>query len=253
MFGLELAELMYIIGTILILPAIIFAFWAQWKVHSAFEEYSKIPSQRGLTGAQVARKLLNENGCTDVQVIKTHGHLSDHYDPHKKVVALSEDVYNSTSLASIGIAGHECGHAIQHHTHYKPLMLRQLVIHSTSFINKMLMPLIIISLFASFFVTSATIMGFPSETFWFVLILAFCVIYAVSFLINLITMPTETNASARAKKLLRQGGYLYDNEEYYGVSRVLGAAAMTYLAGLVISLAYLLRYLGLLLMMVRRD
>jgi len=250
---MDIAELMYIIGTLLILPAILFAFIAQGKVSSAFNRYSQVASASGITGAQLARRLLDQNGCSHVTVEQSkHGHLSDHYDPRKRAVRLSHDVFNSTSLAALGVAAHEVGHAIQHQQKYLPLMIRQIVIKSTSLINKALMPLIIIGLLASIFVTGTTIMGMASEDFWFVLIILFCAIYMISFLINLITLPTEYNASARAKKLLREGNYLFDAEEYQAVSNVLGAAALTYLAGLIVSLAYLLRFLGLLLTIARR-
>jgi Zn-dependent membrane protease YugP len=242
-----MADLMYIVGSLLILPAIIFALIAQFKVQSAFSQYSQVSSARGLTGAQVARRLLDENGCSHVEVQKVGGHLSDHYDPRKKSVFLSDGVYNSTSLAAIGIAAHECGHAIQHHTKYLPLMLRQIVIKSTSLINKVLLPLIIIGLIFSVLAAGSTIMGYASEDFFFYLILGFCIMYMISFLVNLITLPTEFNASSRAKKLLRKGNYIYDTEEYGAISAVLGAAALTYVAGLIVSLAYMLRFLGLLL------
>jgi len=248
---MDIAELMYIIGTILILPAIIFGFIAQSRVMGAFRQYSQIPSAKGMTGAQLARRLLDENGCSHVQVIQSRGHLSDHYDPRKRVVALSSEVHDSNSLAALGVAAHEVGHAIQHQTKYAPLMLRILVIKSTSLISRLLMPLIIVGLIASFFTVGATIMGFPSEDFWFALIIAFCAIYAIAFLVNLVTLPVEYNATNRAKKLL-QDGHLFDEHEYDGVSRVLSAAALTYVAALVTSLAFLLRFLGLALMMARR-
>ena len=184
---MDIAELMYIIGTVLILPAIIFAFVAQGKVTSAFNRYGQVPSAKGITGAELARRLLDENGCSHVKVILTRGHLSDHYDPRKRIVALSGEVYDSTSLAALGVAAHEVGHAIQHQTKYIPLMLRQIVIKSTSLINKALMPLILIGLFASFFVTGSQILGLDAPTFWFVFVIALCAIYTISFLINLIT------------------------------------------------------------------
>ena len=244
-----MADLMYIIGSLLIFPAIIFALVAQFKVSGAFEQFSKIPSAKGLSGAQVARRLLDQNGCNHVDVLRVSGHLSDHYDPRKRVVCLSDEVYNSDSLAAIGIAAHECGHAIQHQQRYLPLMLRQIVIKSTSLINKVLLPLVIIGLVLSIFAAGTTIMGYASEDFFFALIIGFCAIYMISFLVNLITLPTEYDASHRAKKLLRSGNFLFDDEEYRAVSRVLSAAALTYVAALLVSLAYVLRFLGLLLML----
>ena len=241
---------MYIIGSVLIIPAIIFALVAQARVSGAFSRYSQIPSSTGMTGAQLARKILDGNNCNHVTVEKGHGHLTDHYDPRTKKVVLSDDVFGSTSLAALGVAAHECGHAIQHQTHYAPLMLRQIVIRYTGFISKLLMPLILISIIASIFVVNTTIMGMSSERFWFILIVLFCAIYGVSFLINVITLPTEYNASSRAKSILRD--ILHDDEEREAVSRVLGAAALTYVASLLISAVYFLRFLGLLLLMTGR-
>lgn len=249
---MDFAYVIYIVGTILILPAVIFALVAQAKVHSAFNHYSKISSARGITAGELAKKLLMENECSHVSVEQTGGHLSDHYDPRKKVVRLSSEVYGSTSLAALGIAAHEVGHAIQDHTNYPPLKIRQIVVKSTSLINKLLIPLIIVGLIASLFAAGITIMGIDGETFFLYLMLAFCIMYGLSFLINVITLPTEFNASSRAKKLLRSSNVVMDEDEAHGISKVLGAAALTYVAGLVVSLAYFLRFLGLLLMMSRR-
>jgi Zn-dependent membrane protease YugP len=241
-------ELLYLIGTVLIIPAILFGLFAQIRVQQAFEKYGRIPSQKGVTAAQLATRLLRENDCSNVTVEHAHGHLSDHYDPRKKKVCLSSEVYDSTSLAALGIAAHEVGHAIQDRSNYAPLKIRQVVIKTTSIVNKLLLPLIILGLVASFFTVGATIMGVASETFWFALILAFCIMYGISFVINLITLPTEFDASRRAKKML--GSILFDEEEQQGVSKVLSAAAMTYVAAFVVSLAYFLRFLGLVLMIV---
>lgn len=247
----DIATLMYVIGSILIIPAIIFALIAQMKVMSAFNKYSEIPSAKGMNGGQLARRLLDQNGCSHVKVERSRGHLSDHYDPKKRVVRLSGDVHDSASLAALGIAAHEVGHAIQHQTKYAPLMLRQIVIRYTSIVNKLLLPLIIIGLIASIFVTAPIIFGIEAANFWFYLIIAFCALYGISFLINLITLPTEFDASRRAKKMLNQN-ILADNEEYNGVSKVLSAAAMTYVAAFIVSLAYFMRFLGLVLMMTRK-
>ena len=243
---------LYIISSLAILPAIIFAIVAQIRVQSAFSKYSAIPSANGITAAELAERLLAEHGCDHVKVASMTGHLNDHYDPRTKTVALSEKVYASTSLAALGIAAHEVGHAVQDHTKYPPLKLRQVVIKSTSLVNKILLPLIIIGFIASFFVAGATIMGIAGNDFFYYLILALCVLYGLSFLINVITLPTEYNASARAKKMLADGGYLADREESAAVSRVLSAAALTYVAALIISLAYFLRFLAIALSARRR-
>jgi Zn-dependent membrane protease YugP len=249
---MELAEWLYVIGTILILPAIIFAFWAQFRVGRSFDEFSKIASTKGLSASSIARKLLDQNGCGDVSIVQTHGHLTDHFDPKKKVIALSDEVYASNSLSAIGIACHEVGHAIQQQTHYLPLVLRHFVIKSTNVVNKLLLPLIIIGMIGMLFTSGMVIMGMSGEEFMFYFILALCIVYALSFLVNVVTLPTEFDASHRAKKLLREGNFLYGEEEHHAVADVLRSASLTYVASLVISTAYLLRFLGI-LMSLRRN
>lgn len=240
-------EWLLIISSILILPAIIFALVAQARVHSAFGRFSQEMSMSGETGATVARKLLDENGCSHVKIELTHGRLSDHYDPRTKVVRLSHDVHNSSSLAALGVAAHEVGHAIQDHTGYIPLKLRQLVIRTTRLVNVALMPLIILG-FLGFFLFPLLI----SESFFFWFIIAMAITYGLSALINLITLPTEYDASRRAKRMLDESNILHDEDERDAVRRVLGAAALTYVASLVVSLVFFLRFLALALMANRR-
>ena len=242
---------MYVVGAVLILPAILFSLFAQFRVMSSFNNFGQIMSAKGITGAQLARQLLDQNGCSHVGLELSRGHLSDHYDPRTRTVRLSQEVYHTPSLAALGVAAHEVGHAIQHQQKYAPLMLRMLVIRSTSLINRMLTPLIFISLIASLFVTADTIMGMPAQDFWFFLVIGLCVLFTISFVINLITLPTEYNASKRARELLRTGNYLFDEQEYAAVAKVLNAAALTYVAALLVSMAQMLRFLGLLLMMNR--
>jgi len=247
-----LEYIIYIVGSILILPAILFAMWAQFRVMGTFRRYSEIPAQDGISAAALARRMLDQNGCSHVTVERTRGTLSDHYDSRKKAVRLSDTVHDSCSLAALGVAAHEVGHAIQDHTGYFPLRLRQIVVKSTSLINKILMPLIIIGLIGSLFAGGLMILGMDGDTFFLYLMLAFCVMYGLSFVVNLITLPTEYNASNRAKALLNQGNYLMGDEERGAVARVLNAAALTYVAALVVSLAFFLRFLGLVLMSRRR-
>jgi len=240
-----MAELMYMIATILILPALIFGMWASINVTSTFNRYSGVSSAMGITGAALARRLLDQNGCGHVNVEQSRGHLSDHYDPRTKMVRLSPDVFNGTSLAALGVAAHEVGHAIQDHTNYPPLKIRQLVIKTTSLVNKALLPLIIIGLVLSIVATSA------NGDIWHYVLIGLCAMYGLSFLINVITLPTEYDASNRAKKML-QNGILYDEAEYTAVSGVLRAAALTYVAALVSSLAFFLRFLALVLLTRKR-
>jgi len=235
-----LVEWVYVGATIAILPAIIFALFAQIKVSLAFGKYSKVKTQSSKTAAQLAEEMLQEN-AVDCRVELGHGHLTDHYDPRTKTVVLSPEVYHGNSVAALGIAAHEVGHAIQDATGYVPLKLRQAVIKSTNLINKFLWPLIIIGLIAQFFV------AFDSEIMIY-FIGAMVIVYFISFLISVITLPTEYNASNRAKEMLRQTNMLSESEQR-GVRKVLSAAALTYLAAMVVSLVYFLRFAAYLLIL----
>jgi len=239
--------ILFVVASVLIIPAILFAFWAQFKVMGTFNRFTQVASSSGETGQSVARRLLDAHNCSHVQVELSRGHLSDHYDPRKKVVRLSPGVYNSTSLAALGVAAHEVGHAIQDHTGYIPLKLRQVVIRTTRLVNMALLPLIVIGMLGMFI--GLTFLH-PDFFFWFVVALA--AMYGMSTLVNIITLPTEFNASTRAKKMLAEEHIIRDPHEMEGVSRVLGAAALTYIAAMVVSLIFFLRFLALALMTRRR-
>jgi len=230
-FGL--VEWVYVISGLAIIPAILFGFIAQIKVMSAFHKYSRIKTSNTMTAAEFAEQMLMDNNV-DVRVDQGYGHLTDHYDPRTKSVVLSPEVYHGTSVAAYGIAAHEVGHAIQDATGYGPLKLRQLVIKSTGIINKLLMPIIIIGMIAQFFV-------FYDSPIMLYFIIALVIVYGLSFLISLITLPTEYNASKRAREMIRQSNVM-DAKEQRGVKKVLSAAALTYLAAMVISLVYFLRF-----------
>jgi hypothetical protein len=240
-------EILLIVTTILILPAIIFGMYAQFKVQGAFNRYSEFMSINGETGYTIARRLLDANGCGHIGIVESPGHLSDHYDPKKKVVALSHDVYHSSSLAALGVAAHEVGHAVQDHTGYVPLKIRQLIIRSTRLINYALLPLIIIGFLGMFLAPSML-----GEEFYFWFIIAMTAMYGLSVLINLITLPTEYDASRRAKRMLEEDKAIRCEDEMQGVSKVLNAAALTYVAALIVSLVYFLRLLSILLLRRRR-
>lgn len=238
MIELELIEWIYVIATIAILPAVLFGFIAQIKIMGAFHKYSRIKTRSAMTAAQLAEQMLLEH-AVDVRVELGGGHLTDHYDPRTTTVVLSPEVYHSNSIAAFGIAAHEVGHAIQDASGYKPLKIRQLVIKSTGLINKLLMPIIIIGFIAQFFIFyDSPIM------IWF--IGALVIIYGLSFLVSLITLPTEYNASRRAREMLRQSNIM-DEREQQGVRKVLSAAALTYLAAMIISLVYFVRFAAWLL------
>jgi Zn-dependent membrane protease YugP len=211
---------------ILLIPGIILAMYAQGKVQSTFQRYSQVLSQRGITGAQVARSILDSHGLYDVEIEMTGGHLSDHYDPRSRKVRLSSQVYSGTSLASLGVAAHEVGHAIQHDTGYAPLHIRNSIIPVTQIGSTLSFPLLLIGL----------LMGSPSLAQLGVLLFAAVVFFQV------ITLPVEYNASSRALAILDGEGFL-GREELAGTKKVLDAAALTYVAAALMAFLNLFRLL----------
>ena len=211
---------------ILVILALILTMAAQAYMRSSFSKYSRIRNMRGLTGAQVAQQILSSEGLYQVQVIPIGGSLTDHYDPRAKTVSLSESVYGSTSLAAAGVAAHECGHAIQDATGYAPLNIRSSLVPAANFGSSISWPLFLVGLM------------FSSG----ILIQAGILLYCLALPFQIVTLPVEFNASGRALKKL-EGLGLLDTEEYNGASRVLRAAAMTYVAAAATSLLYLLRML----------
>lgn len=222
----------YMTGFIMI-PVFLFALYCQIKVKSSFNKYSKVHNRRGMTGADAAYKLLMMNGVTDVKIRQIGGSLTDHYDPRTKEICLSQSVFNSTSVAAIGVACHEAGHACQHAQGYAPLKIRNAVIPATRIGSYLGVPLAIIGMFLY------------SNT----LIYAGIILYAAVALFQFITLPVEFNASRRALQTIEANGFL-EGEEYTGAKRVLTAAALTYVAALASALATLLR---LFLIVNRRD
>ena len=220
--------------TILVLiPAMIFAFWAQFKVNSTFNQYAKVYNRRGLTGAEAARRVLDANGLHNVTIEHIRGHLTDHYDPRANVIRLSDATYASTSVAAIGVAAHEAGHAVQHAVGYAPIKLRSAIIPLTRFGSFLAMPLFLIGLLMG----SGSYLGYGIGTIFMVTGILF---FSFSTLFQLVTLPTEFNASARAMKALEDGGLL-TADELPAAKATLSAAAMTYVAALASSLASLLR------------
>lgn len=211
-----------------VLPALLFAMYAQSQVKTTFEKYSRYQSQRGYTGAQVAKQLLMTQGINDVKIEYTQGRLGDHYDPRSKTLRLSPQVYGSTSVAAIGVAAHEVGHAIQHNRGYVPLALRNGIVPLAQFGSNAAMPLFFIGLI------------FRLESMMNFGILFF--ILAVMF--QIITLPVEFNASSRAIALLTDNN-LIGSGEGGAVKKVLNAAALTYVAATAMAIAQLLRLLML--------
>ena len=222
--------------TVLVLiPAMIFAFWAQINVQMTFSRFRQVRNRRGLTAADVARRILDANGLNYVQIQRVSGELTDHYDPRAQVVRLSDSVYDSTSVAAIGVAAHEVGHACQHAEDYVPLRIRSAIIPMTRIGSMLALPVFILGLLFAQLSLYGNMVG---DVFMMLGILLF----SLSTLFQLVTLPTEFNASARALKTLESYGIL-DGDELVGARSTLRAAALTYVAALASSLASLLRLL----------
>ncbi len=211
---------------ILIVPALLLGLWASYQVNHNFKKYSSMMSSRGYTGADAAGLILRQNDVNDVGVSRVHGNLTDHYDPRSKELFLSDNVYGSTSVAAIGVAAHEAGHAIQHAVGYFPIRVREVIVPVTQISSFLYMPLILLGLLLSF------------EP----IISAGIVLFAVIVLFQVVTLPVEFNASRRALKILEENDILY-GEELVGAKNVLRAAALTYVAAMMTSIAQLLRFI----------
>ncbi len=215
------------------LPALLLGLWAQFKVQSAFNKYSRVRSYTGLTGAQIARRMLDSNGLNEVRIEETGGFLSDHYDPAHKVLRLSQQVYQSNSLAAAGVAAHESGHALQDGVGYAPLKLRTAMVPTVQ-IGSWLGPIIFIIglIISSNFGTQLALIGL--------------VLFSLTALFAIVTLPVELDASRRAKEWLTTSGVIY-SQEIGGVNSVLNAAAMTYVAAAIQAITTVMYYAFLLL------
>ena len=220
---------------IVLLPVMIFTIIVQFRVKSTFERFDRVPTVRRISGAEAARRILDKNGLYNVRVERVQGHLTDHYDPRANVIRLSEATYNNTSVAALGVAAHEAGHAVQHATGYLPIKLRAAIIPITQFGSRMAMPIFLIG----FLLTS---LAYVDSYVGGIIMLVGIVLFSFSAIFQLVTLPTEFNASSRALKTLKENEIL-QGDEVIGARRVLNAAAMTYVAALASSLAYILRFL----------
>ena len=217
----------YIMGIIL-LPGIILSIYAQAKVTSTFNKYHDTITECGKTASEIARLFLDFAGLKDIQIIRVRGHLTDYYHHRKKILALSDSTYDSASISAIGVACHEVGHALQYKTNYLPIKLRNLIVPICNFANYMLWFWIILGALFYYLPLGTTFMWIGIACF------------SVSVLLNLITLPVEYNASKRAIQLVSQGGILQP-EETENAKKVLNAAALTYVASLVVSILNLIR------------
>ena len=218
---------------IILIPAMIFAIVAQIKVKTTFDKYDKVRNFRGMSGAEAARRVLDRNGLYDVKIERVRGHLTDHYDPRTNIIRLSEATHDSVSVAAIGVAAHEAGHAVQHATGYFPIKVRSAIIPVTQIGSQLAMPIFLLGILLSYaqYITpevGGAIMG------------AGILLFSLTAFFQLVTLPVEFNASSRALKVLEETEILY-GEELSGAKKVLSAAAMTYVAALASSLASLFR------------
>ena len=209
---------------VLIIPAMLLGAFAQWKVSSTFNRYKTVNSYRRITAAEVARRILDANGLQHIRIEHVRGNLTDHYDPGNNVIRLSDSVYNSTSIASIGVAAHETGHAIQYAQNYMPIKLRNAIVPIANLGSTLSLPLILFGILID--MSGLVTFGI--------------VAFSMVALFQLITLPVEINASNRALAILEERRFL-EGDELKGAQKVLTAAALTYVAALVTSLAQLLR------------
>jgi hypothetical protein len=207
-------------------PALLLSFWASMKVKSNFKRYSRISTSRGITGAEAAAEILRREGISDVKIVSTRGMLSDHYNPVTKTLALSEGVYGSRSIAAVGVAAHEVGHAIQHARGYAPLWLRSILVPTAGIGSSVGY----IMMFLGLIIASQG------------LVLLGAALFSMVFLFQVVTLPVEFNASSRAKAILVNQGIINQSEKT-GVDKVLNAAAMTYVAAAISTLMTLLYFL----------
>ncbi len=230
----------YYESMIILLPAILLSIYASGKVKSTFMKYSNVMSSTGLTGAEVARRILDEQGITHVKIEHINGNLTDHYDPRTNTVRLSDNVYGSKSISAISVAAHECGHAIQHNKGYAPLNIRSSLVPVANLGSNMAMPLIIIGLIMSSGAGSVN----PTAIMMMNLGIIF---FSGAVLFQFVTLPVEFNASNRAIKVMLSSGIITEREED-GAKKVLSAAALTYVAAALSSLLSLIR-----LILITRD
>ena len=219
---------------LLFIAALVFSVVAQIKVSTTFKKYSRIPAGRGHTAADVARRILDAHGLFHVNIERVGGNLTDHYDPRSQTLRLSAGVYGSSSAAAVGVAAHEVGHAIQHATEYKPLIIRSKLVPAVNFASR----------FSWIAIMAGVLLMMFASVLGYYFLMVGIVLFAVTTVFHLVTLPCELNASRRAMAELSYTGW-YNNEELAGCKKVLTAAAMTYIAALAVSLLQLLRLLAM--------
>ena len=236
--GVSYRRNMTAISIFLFLGTLALSLWATWRVKAAYAKYSEVPASSGMTGAEVAARIMAASGINDVQIVESNQMLGDHYDPLNKTLVLSSTNFHGYSTAAVGVAAHETGHAIQHKMAYAPLNVRMAAAGLAGYANMA--------------VAFLPVVGFMTGLFR-PMLLVMCIAWGVIMLFNLITLPVEFDASNRAKKVLIDMGFIRGPGEIKAVNEVLDAAALTYVAAFLTSLGYLLFYLLPLLTGGRRD
>ena len=222
---------------VLVLPAVIFSLIASANVNSTFKKYSRVYNSRRLTGADAARRILDSNGLQHIRIERISGNLSDHFDPRSNVIRLSQAVYDGATAAAVGVAAHECGHAIQHAVGYLPIKLRSAIIPITNIGSKLAFPMILLGIVLTAWSQQALMIAYIGVA-----------LFGLSLVFQLVTLPTEFNASRRALKTIDNMGLL-SGDDLKASKKVLTAAAMTYVAALAVTLMQLIR----LFLMVNRN
>ena len=215
-----------------ILPALILTMVASMAVKTTYSRYAKVNSTAGITASQAARRILDRSGLSHIRIESIAGDLTDHFDPQSGVIRLSDTVRNSTSIAAIGVAAHECGHAIQYAKQYTPIRLRTAIIPATGVASRLAVPLVLFGTVLSFYARGLLALAYAG-----------IILFGICVLFQLITLPVEFNASRRARQILSSEGILSE-EEISGAGKVLNAAAMTYVAALASSVLQLIRLIG---------
>ena len=220
-----------------ILPALILTLIASMAVKTTYARYAKVHSASGITASAAARRILDANGLSHIRIESIAGNLTDHFDPQAGVIRLSDTVRDSTSIAAIGVAAHECGHAIQYAKQYAPIRIRAAIIPATSSSSRLAVPLVLIGSVLSFYARGMLALAYAG-----------IILFGICVLFQLITLPVEFNASRRARQVMASEGILSERE-IAGAGKVLNAAAMTYVAALATSVLQLIRLIGI----TRRD
>lgn len=240
----EVVMYSYLLFLLLLLPCLAFSAWASARVNSAYSRYDGVQTRSCMTGYDAATRLMRNRGVTDIAVNRVEGKLTDHYHPGKSVVNLSMSTYGSDSVAAVAVAAHEVGHVMQHHSGYIPYKIRNALVPVTNIGARLALPLVIVGLLLDLF--------WQAVPYGEWAVYAGIALYGLSTLFMLVTLPVEFNASRRAKEMLTEDGILAP-DEVPAASKVLSAAALTYVASLLVSLLYFLRFALIFASLVRKD